>query len=98
MAAGPGPGDAGRGPRPSPPSTRTDPDHGRCLHRHCRGGSLEKWYGGRETMNPSSQATFGLAKFRRVRSLVLKESRQIFRDPSSIAIGIVLPVLLILLF
>jgi ABC-2 type transport system permease protein len=49
-------------------------------------------------MKPSTQATFSLAKFRRVRSLVLKESRQIFRDPSSIAIGIVLPVLLILLF
>jgi ABC-2 type transport system permease protein len=38
------------------------------------------------------------AKTRRVRSLVLKEARQIVRDPSSIAIGIVLPVLLILLF
>jgi ABC-2 type transport system permease protein len=35
---------------------------------------------------------------RRVWSLVRKESRQIVRDPSSIAIGIVLPVLLILLF
>jgi ABC-2 type transport system permease protein len=34
----------------------------------------------------------------RVRSLVRKEARQIVRDPSSIAIGIVLPVLLILLF
>lgn len=38
------------------------------------------------------------AKMRRVRSLVRKETRQIVRDPSSIAIGIVLPVLLILLF
>src|SRR5260370_19350170 len=38
------------------------------------------------------------AKLVRIRSLVIKESRQIFRDPSSIAIGIVLPVLLILLF
>src|SRR5918999_2142057 len=38
------------------------------------------------------------AKTRRVRSLVRKEARQIVRDPSSIAIGIVLPVLLILLF
>ena len=35
---------------------------------------------------------------RRVISLVRKESRQIIRDPSSIAIGIVLPVILILLF
>jgi ABC-2 type transport system permease protein len=35
---------------------------------------------------------------RRVTALVRKEARQIARDPSSIAIGIVLPVLLILLF
>jgi ABC-2 type transport system permease protein len=38
------------------------------------------------------------AKMRRVASLVRKEARQIIRDPSSIAIGIVLPVVLILLF
>ena len=38
------------------------------------------------------------AKVRRVWSLVRKEARQIVRDPSSIAIGVVLPVLLILLF
>src|SRR6266852_9088208 len=37
-------------------------------------------------------------KLIRIRSLVRKETRQIFRDPSSIAIGVVLPVLLILLF
>lgn len=35
---------------------------------------------------------------RRVWTLVRKEARQVVRDPSSIAIGIVLPVLLILLF
>ena len=38
------------------------------------------------------------AKARRVWSLVRKEARQIVRDPSSIAIGVELPVLLILLF
>ena len=38
------------------------------------------------------------AKLRRVWSLVRKETHQIVRDPSSIAIGIVLPVILILLF
>jgi ABC-2 type transport system permease protein len=38
------------------------------------------------------------ASLRRVWSLVKKEARQIVRDPSSIAIGIVLPLLLILLF
>jgi ABC-2 type transport system permease protein len=37
-------------------------------------------------------------KLRRIRALVLKESRQIVRDPSSIAIGVVLPLILILLF
>jgi ABC-2 type transport system permease protein len=39
-----------------------------------------------------------LAKARRLLSLVRKESRQVVRDPSSIAMGIVLPVVLILLF
>jgi ABC-2 type transport system permease protein len=38
------------------------------------------------------------AKVRRVWSLVRKETRQIVRDPSSVAIGIVLPLILILLF
>ncbi len=38
------------------------------------------------------------ARARRVWALVRKESLQVFRDPSSIAIGIVLPVILILLF
>jgi ABC-2 type transport system permease protein len=37
-------------------------------------------------------------KLRRVISLVRKESRQVVRDPSSIALGVVLPVMLILLF
>jgi len=38
------------------------------------------------------------AVFRRIRALVAKESLQISRDPSSLAVGIVLPALLILLF
>lgn len=38
------------------------------------------------------------AKGRRLWALVRKESRQVLRDPSSIAIGIVLPAVLILLF
>jgi ABC-2 type transport system permease protein len=37
-------------------------------------------------------------KLRRVRALVVKETRQVVRDPSSIAIGVVLPMILILLF
>ena len=38
------------------------------------------------------------AKQRRVWSLVRKETQQIVRDPSSIAVGVVLPVVLILVF
>jgi ABC-2 type transport system permease protein len=38
------------------------------------------------------------AKWRRLAALMRKESRQLLRDPSSIAIGIVMPVILILLF
>ena len=38
------------------------------------------------------------ARMHRALSLIRKEARQIIRDPSSIAIGIVLPVVLILLF
>jgi ABC-2 type transport system permease protein len=39
-----------------------------------------------------------MARLRRAGCLIRKETRQIVRDPSSIAIGIVLPVVLILLF
>src|ERR1022692_36587 len=38
------------------------------------------------------------AKWRRIWALTRKETRQIIRDPSSIAIGIVFPVMMILLF
>lgn len=48
-------------------------------------------------LSPSARDQFS-AKRRRLWSLVRKESRQVMRDPSSIAIGIVLPVILILLF
>src|ERR1700685_1355953 len=37
-------------------------------------------------------------KLRRIRALVWKEAHQVLRDPSSIAIGVVLPLILILLF
>ena len=37
-------------------------------------------------------------KFRRIRALVRKESYEVVRDPSSVAIGIVMPVMLVLLF
>jgi ABC-2 type transport system permease protein len=38
------------------------------------------------------------SKLRRIRALVWKETHQVVRDPSSIAIGVVLPLILILLF
>src|SRR5450755_1813924 len=38
------------------------------------------------------------AKLRRIRALVRKETYQVLRDPSSIAVGVVLPLILILLF
>jgi ABC-2 type transport system permease protein len=38
------------------------------------------------------------AKLRRIRALTVKETRQILRDPSSIAIGVVFPLMMILLF
>ena len=47
---------------------------------------------------PSPAAVAHSGRVRRVRALIVKESRQILRDPSSIALGIVLPVILILLF
>ena len=47
---------------------------------------------------PSNPSNAWPAKLRRIRALVYKETRQIVRDPSSIAIGVVLPLILILLF
>lgn len=50
-------------------------------------------------MTMPTRATTGLRdKTRRVRALIVKETRQVVRDPSSIAIGVVMPVILILLF
>ena len=44
--------------------------------------------------NPSSAS----AKLRRIGALVRKETSQLFRDSSSIAIGIAMPIALILVF
>jgi len=38
------------------------------------------------------------AKLRRIRALTLKETRQVLRDPSSVAIGVAFPLMMILLF
>jgi ABC-2 type transport system permease protein len=50
-----------------------------------------------EQLKPSWHET-GPARLRRLAALVRKETYQLFRDPSSIAVGLVTPVLLILLF
>ena len=47
---------------------------------------------------PPSASDAWRSKVRRVRALVRKEAHQVARDPSSIAIGVVLPLILILLF
>jgi ABC-2 type transport system permease protein len=47
---------------------------------------------------PRSSSNAWAAKRRRIYALVVKEVHQILRDPSSIAIGAVLPLILILLF
>ncbi len=47
---------------------------------------------------PESTSNAWASKRRRVRALVSKEVHQILRDPSSIAIGVVLPLILIVLF
>ena len=49
-------------------------------------------------MEYKSRQTSLAARMRRIRSLIRKEALQMIRDPSSVAIGIVLPVVLILLF
>ena len=46
----------------------------------------------------AGRARQAFGSLRRVWALIVKESRQIIRDPSSIAIGVVMPVMLILLF
>lgn len=47
---------------------------------------------------PSPQPPSPRRRLLRIRALVWKETRQVVRDPSSIAIGVVLPLILILLF
>ena len=49
-------------------------------------------------MSTSESPDRSFGKARRIRALILKESRQIIRDPSSMAIAVVMPAILILLF
>ncbi|MFI4868489.1 MAG: ABC transporter permease [Steroidobacterales bacterium] len=50
-----------------------------------------------QSASPST-STHWRSKLRRIRALVRKETYQVVRDPSSIAIGVILPLILILLF
>src|ERR1700720_3381235 len=47
---------------------------------------------------PTSSSNAWAKKLSRIRALVIKETHQVVRDPSSIAMGVVLPLILILLF
>ncbi len=88
-----------------PRAGRSEPgaDYGRCFYRD-RGGGPRRRSGARDakqrggmTRHTGRQNSWR-AKSHRSVCLIRKEARQIVRDPSSIAIGIVLPVVLILLF
>ncbi|ATU92304.1 ABC transporter permease [Phyllobacterium zundukense] len=46
----------------------------------------------------TSSSRLGQGSFRRIMALVRKESWQVVRDPSSIAVGIVMPMILLILF
>jgi ABC-2 type transport system permease protein len=51
-----------------------------------------------DNLLPLSLDPLAVNKLRRIRSLIRKESRQLFRDPSTIAIGVVMPLMFVLLF
>src|SRR5581483_5095845 len=73
---------------------RAGAGYGRRLHRGGRAGSRSPLKRGKPGMTPTSRNP----AFIRVAALVRKEAYQLVRDPSSIAIGVIMPVLLILLF
>ena len=76
-------------------------DDGGRLHRHRRAGARQRprrSLAERGMSMSESAPTAHFGKARRIRALILKESRQIIRDPSSIAIAVVMPAILILLF
>ena len=84
-------------------------NHGGRLHRHRRSRLAEHEPAtrqitavrrdcDRQSFDTPARAASGAAKLRRVAALVRKETYQLFRDPSSIAIGVFMPAMLILLF
>jgi ABC-2 type transport system permease protein len=49
-------------------------------------------------MSPASAHDAGSGRWRRIAALIRKETWQVFRDPSSIIVGIVMPMILLVLF
>jgi ABC-2 type transport system permease protein len=76
---------------PREPSTPHVDDR---VNRTCRQSTSAK----PREMKDATNAASLISSTRRVWSLIKKEGRQIVRDPSSIAIGLILPLILILLF
>ena len=81
----------------APASRRARARHGRRLHRRGRTGAQACARAARKAAHEAIASAWP-PRCIRVAALVRKEARQLVRDPSSIAIGIILPVMLILLF
>src|ERR1700686_3018905 len=81
---------------PSLPSS-SRPEIGRSRRRAPRRPQHKDPLPMKRAASTSSSNTWA-QKLRRIRALVVKETRQVVRDPSSIAMGVVLPLILILLF
>ena len=75
-------------------------EHGRRAHRRGTARALRRpaFRGWTPPMANRDRTSRLSAKWRRLVALMRKETWQLLRDPSSIAIGIVMPVILILLF
>ena len=84
-------GDAGADPRARSRRRSGRTHHGRCVYSRRRALPRPGAY-------RSARPRHEPAKLVRLRALVIKETRQVVRDPSSIAIGVVLPLILIVLF
>ena len=96
-------GDAGRPQTNSHWNGTPGPDHGGCLHPS--GGVVRPRAGGRmndaepqSTAEAPRQLPARRFDLRRLRPLVYKESLQALRDPSTLLIAFVLPVVLLFLF
>ena len=93
---------AGGDPRARPGRSRRVAGHGRRLHRHRRGGAHVERDDAKAPHERRLRSRHGAARSSRSFGAsgrwCARRASQIVRDPSSIAIGVVLPVMLILLF